>query len=635
MRWFINMAAILCALATMLSSASAANWSDYYEIENIDGPDGVVAEVGGIDVLDDGRLVFAFNRGEVYLYEPQSEQWSRFAEGLHNPLGVHARSASEIYVAQYPEITLLRDTTGDGVADHYQTINNQFGMSGNYHEFHFGLAADEHGNLYSGLNVASHGAGVRFETRGDINPDGRPGRMFSAVPYRGWVIKTTPEGEMVPYASGFRSPNGLLFDSQGRLFVTDNEGDWIGTSPLYHVQRGNFYGHVLSLVWEDDWDKGIAIEYDPQYYDDRRTLSAVDFTHGFLSNSPSEPVEDTTNGTFGPFTGQIFVGELNHPHLIRVMPDEVAGHVQGAAVRFHREQGMRRGTNRMAFDHESALWMGKTHRQRGWAGSSGIQRLRWTGRVPMEVQHIALTENGFNVTFTQRVDADALDSDELSIERYYYRYDQAYGSPQLGSRRVAIADMQVSSDGHTLHLALAELVPGYMYEMNLAHVRSESGHNVLSPRPVYSLQRLHDGTTRRNYVPDVATNNGVFDAAEASLRGRIGVSSNHAGHTGNGFANFSTDNSESSIVWQVRVPEPGDYELQFRYALAEGNRPLELLINGESVESSMDFPATSGWSRWETVSFRVELAAGVQTIELAQIGIRGANIDQLRIIPLR
>jgi len=32
--------------------------------------------------------------------------------------------------------------------------------------------------------------------------------------------------------------------------VADNQGDWVATSALYHVQEGNFYGHVASLVEE-------------------------------------------------------------------------------------------------------------------------------------------------------------------------------------------------------------------------------------------------------------------------------------------------------------------------------------------------------------------------------------------------
>ena len=68
------------------------------------------------------------------------------------------------------------------------------------------------------------------------------GRMYSRVPYRGWILKISPDGTTTPFACGFRSPDGIGFDSEGNLLVTDNQGDWRGTSPLYTVKKDHFYG---------------------------------------------------------------------------------------------------------------------------------------------------------------------------------------------------------------------------------------------------------------------------------------------------------------------------------------------------------------------------------------------------------
>jgi glucose/arabinose dehydrogenase len=66
---------------------------------------------------------------------------------------------------------------------------------------------------------------------------GPAGRMYSRVPWRGWVLKISPDGsQMEPFASGLRSPNGIGFDAKGRLLVTDNQGDWRPTSPLYEIK---------------------------------------------------------------------------------------------------------------------------------------------------------------------------------------------------------------------------------------------------------------------------------------------------------------------------------------------------------------------------------------------------------------
>jgi hypothetical protein len=90
--------------------------------------------------------------------------------------------------------------------------------------------------------------GVFLDTTGFIAPPaglssetGAPaGQMFSPVAYRGRIMQLTPQGQLLPYASGFRSPNGLGVDLQGHLFATDNQGDWVGTSSLYHVKKDRF-----------------------------------------------------------------------------------------------------------------------------------------------------------------------------------------------------------------------------------------------------------------------------------------------------------------------------------------------------------------------------------------------------------
>src|SRR5439155_11274889 len=99
-----------------------------------------------------------------------------------------------------------------------------FGITGNYHEFAFGPVIDKEGNFFIALNCGSSGAGIRYEVRGKYSPmSAKPARMYSAVPWRGWVVKITPEGKLIPWASGFRSPNGLGFDADWNLYVPDNQ----------------------------------------------------------------------------------------------------------------------------------------------------------------------------------------------------------------------------------------------------------------------------------------------------------------------------------------------------------------------------------------------------------------------------
>ena len=81
----------------------------------------------------------------------------------------------------------IRDTDGDGMADVYEKVTDDFGISGNYHEFNYGPVKDANGNLFIALNTGSSGDGIHSEVRGQLNTLGRNGekgnrQMFSVVP---------------------------------------------------------------------------------------------------------------------------------------------------------------------------------------------------------------------------------------------------------------------------------------------------------------------------------------------------------------------------------------------------------------------------------------------------------------------
>src|SRR5690606_16842028 len=104
--------------------------------------------ISGVTFTPDGQLVIVNRHGEVWLTaDPKNGPWRRFAFGLHEPLGVFAASDKEIFVTQRPELTRLRDTDGDGAADQYETINDDWSVTDNWHEFTFGLHLSHEGDF--------------------------------------------------------------------------------------------------------------------------------------------------------------------------------------------------------------------------------------------------------------------------------------------------------------------------------------------------------------------------------------------------------------------------------------------------------------------------------------------------------
>jgi len=491
----------LLTLILVAGTALADSWTDTFSIEKIPVPAGVDPQIGGIDATPSGKLAMCFHRGEILIYNPRGKTWKRFADGLHEPLGLVAESESSFLVMQRPELTRVADTDGDGTADLYETLFDGFGMTGNYHEFAFGLARDSKGYIYLALGTASNGAGIRPEIRGtwsDIGlarenmlngPNwgknkGKAGRMYSRVPYRGWVIKVAPDGsKWWPFASGFRSPEGLGFDRDGRLYVTDNQGDWLGTSKVFHVREGHFHGHPASLVWKKGWTRE-PLKIPVAELDRMRTPAMGLLPQGELANSPTEP-RMIPKGTFGPLAGQMLIGEMNQTNLVRFLPDPVEDVSQGAAIPFLRTGALGRGNHRLTFTPDGSLWVAKTHLS--WAGANGLMRVQLKDDAGdfLAVDRVRLLENGFSLGFTQPVDPQTLKS--VTVRRHSYKYHQGYGSPKVGDAQVPCQVTAFSSRDRTCMIKLDDLAEGSLYTISLPGVSSVSGKPLLGEKVYYTL----------------------------------------------------------------------------------------------------------------------------------------------------
>jgi hypothetical protein len=203
-----------------------------------------------------------------------------------------------------------------------------------------------------------------------------------------------------------------------------------------------------------------------------------------------------TQGKFGPFAGQLFVGEMNRDRILRVMLEEVGGELQGACIPFIDGHGLRVGNNRLAFAPDGSLWIGQIGFG-GWAGESGIQRIMFTGEQPMEVLTMKLTGKGFALTFTQPVDpATATNPDNYKIRRYRYEYkkkDINEGvdvANQADLRDITVTGIQLSEDKKKITLTLDDLKPGFIYELKLGDIKSPAGKPLGNNLICYTLNKL-------------------------------------------------------------------------------------------------------------------------------------------------
>ncbi|MBI1374578.1 MAG: hypothetical protein GC159_17815 [Phycisphaera sp.] len=456
-----------------------------YSVETIDIPDSIPLEAGGLAFTPKGDLLITTRRGQVWSY--RDGNWKLFAEGLAETLGAWVDPKNgDVYVAQRPEVTKLVDEDGDGVADLYLSVNHEWGYDGNYHEYAFGPVRDSKGNFYVTLNLGHTGQG---SVQGSIM--GRPS------PYRGWCVQITPDGKMVPFANGMRSPAGIGITPNDEVFYTDNQGDWNASSTLYHVEKGRFYGHPSSLA-DDPKFKGQDLQkITPSEYDQLRTMPAVWIPYGELANSPGEPRYDDTKGKFGPFAGQIFIGDQTKSNVMRVWLEKVGGEYQGSIFDFvdHLQCGVIRET----FSPDGgSMWVGET--QRGWGSVGGkpfgLERIVYDGKtVPFEMHHLALTKDGFDVVFTRPVNADAAKNlDHYELRHWGYLYQAKYGSPKVDEKIFKPSAVSVSDDGLTVHVSIGDPIETrQVYQVTLRDpIVAADGSKPSTRTGYYTVNRLKD-----------------------------------------------------------------------------------------------------------------------------------------------
>lgn len=466
-------------------------------------PEGIILEVSGILPVAGQRLLVTTRRGEVwwidgaYDAEPKP-RYTLFAQGLHEPLGIIAAPSGGYYVAQRQELTRLVDTNSDGRADVFQTVA-KLPISGSYHEYAFGPVLAPNGNLRVTLNVAFGGS------------------TQAPVPWRGWMVEITPDGQLTPIASGLRSPAGFAVSSQGEWFSTDNQGEWVGSGKITHIESGDFLGHPAGLAWSKL--PGSTVKVRPENISDfeqpmhvvAQNLPglkppAVWLPHTILGISNSGMIEDLSGGKFGPFAGQFYVGDQGQSKLIRVSLEKVAGVWQGAAYSFR--EGFDSGILRMAIGENATMFVGESARGWGSVGPKqyGIERVTWTGQTPFEIKEIKAQPDGFLLTFTQPVDrATAENLASYSLAGFTYNYHTAYGAAPVNRMVCPIQKIVVAPDGLSVRLAAQCLREGYIHEVKVSGVRAATGGSaVLHPVAYYTLNRLPAGDRIIPLVPNAA-----------------------------------------------------------------------------------------------------------------------------------
>lgn len=459
--------------------------ADYYRIVDLPLPNDLALETGSLCPLADDRLAVGTRRGEILILTGAFDavpnlRVQRFASGLDEVFGLGYRDGA-FYAMQQTELTRVSDRDGDGRADRFETLSDVWGFD-NYHEFGWGSPVMEDGSVWVVLGLSES---YHYKT-----------------PFRGWAFQITQDGRSIPIASGIRSAGAVAPNEHGVMFYAESQGPWNGSCSLKHLRPGGFMGHPISFP---AYDLPLAKSMGPKPIEpnnesrmrteceriEQLVPPAVVFPYRKMGQSITGFRVDRTAGSFGPFAGQLFIGDFSLSVVMRATTELVDGVWQGACYPFR--EGFGTGLLALEFSPKGYLVTGGTNR--GWPVRGNrqylLQRLEWTGKTPFEIERVRIQPDGFLVDFTKPVDpASAGLAANYHILTYTHIYQEYYGSPEVDQTTPRIVNALPAPDGRSVRLVVDGVVAGHVHEFDLTGLKSKDGDDLLHVKAYYTVNRI-------------------------------------------------------------------------------------------------------------------------------------------------
>lgn len=408
---------------------------------------------GDIQFLSDGTGVLVTLDGDVWLVRGLHEsagvaRWRRFTSGLHEPLTVAIRD-DQIYAFDRNGIWRLRDTDGDGEADVHELFSNAFAQTADMREFPSTLRAAPKGEF-----VIAKG-GQEATTIGKHN---------------GSILRIAADGRSSTVLGyGFRQPNLSVNPRTGLVLASDQQGNYVPSTPLHIVRDHQFYGFLSDKLPREVYPAPIAepLTWIP-HAANASALSQV-WLYG---------------ARMGPLTDALVHIGFNNPEIFRVLIDERTGRMQAAVVSVTRDFDFPT-LNGSVNPADGQLYL-TGFQIFGWGTTAtrmaGLGRVRYTGAEFTGPREVVPMQSGILLRFDVALDADAAASpDNFSITSWHYKRTYNYGSPQFkadgsnGIDRLAPSHAYVSSDRKAVFVAIPGMVP--VMQMRVAwSLQTASGH---------------------------------------------------------------------------------------------------------------------------------------------------------------
>ncbi|MBL9144967.1 MAG: c-type cytochrome [Verrucomicrobiaceae bacterium] len=415
-----------------------------------------------IDFLDDqGNAAGVTFDGDVWLISGlkgnlDKVTWRRFASGLHEPMSIVARRnvvpgadpqvkandlksgmggpLPEIFVFDRNGIWKLSDTNGDGEADVHEMFCNLFAQTAETREFPNSMKLGPDGSFI-------------------ISKGGQQGSYLGK--HNGTVIKVAPDGksfEVLGY--GLRQPFIGVNSKTGLVVASDQEGNYVPTTPIHVIKDHQFYGHLATIQPHEEYPQSIA---DPLTW----------IPHSVVPSGAT--LMWLNDAKLGPANNEMVLISYNKPELHRVLENHRTSRPQGTVVPWMKNFDFPT-LNAHINPADGQLYVcgfqvwGTTVKT-----ISGLARVRYTDKPRILLTECTPCDKGVLLRFNEPLDKTlATNPDSYNVERWSYKRTFNYGSPHLkadgtpGTEWMAPSSAYLSKDGKSVFIGLPEMKTTYM-----------------------------------------------------------------------------------------------------------------------------------------------------------------------------
>ena len=419
--------------------------------------------IADISFYDNGHAAAVTFEGDVWMIdgidkELKNIHWKRFASGLHEPMSIEV-VRDTVYVFGREGIVRLHDLNRDGEADYYENFSNVIIQSPESREWAADMVYAPDGGFYVAKGgTQSNGPGVTSQvTKG----------FRAGSKHNGTILKISPDGRSYEViATGLRGPYIGIHPEKGTLTASDQQGNFVPSTPIYLIKKGDYYGVPASAHRKDNPTIAPPLTWIP-HRADRSSISQAWIT----------------GNKMGPLNGNLIHFSFAHPGLFRVLIDSAASITQGGVSFIQADypaptsKGAMNPVDGQLYVTGFNLWGSSSK------GISALLRLRYTGKPIYLPSQFQAAKQGIVLGFDTALESSGLRVSDFAVKRWNYKRTEEYGSGHFkldgtsGEETLEVFGAYLSSDRKKILLLVPDMQD--VMQMEVAYkIKAADGKNI-------------------------------------------------------------------------------------------------------------------------------------------------------------